>query len=854
MKPNLPHTEKRQRAQAMIEFALVFPLLVLLMYSLLEFGRLLFIYISVINSSREAARYGSSVGNPTAYRYVDCDGIINAARRSAILNTIQPEDISITYDLGDSPNYTTMFGGAQCGSSAVDPAEIKSPNRVNVQVTLTYSPIMPVQWASFPITARSARTIIKSVEVAGENVGELGTPSVQFTSAGGETFDEGTVHQVALVMLGGTATFDVTVGLEIEAVTADASDISMPMTVTFLANEQYKTIDVSLLADLCDEVEIETLRLKIKTVPTGVLKGYPLTYTINIRDIDPTPTLFFESASSSRSENASPAPVNVRLSAPSCQAVTFSYAAQDLSATLNVDYTLPSMPFTIDPGMAGITTLVSLVNDELYETDEQVRFTLNIPTDDGNAEPGMTPQHTLTILNDDPKPVISFDLATSISSETVGQVILYARMDRFSAIPAQVTLSVNPAGTTANAQDYQVATGVLTIPPGEREAEIVITIFNNDTIPEGDETVELRLSNPVDADLGSPSVHVLTIREEASPPQVSFLSAGVSRDESFGTTIARLVLSEATNQNVTINYSVGGTASAGFDYVGPTPTSVVIKAGALSADILVTIIDDPYDEADETIVLSIVSASNATISGTGPTSHTILILDNDDPPVVSFASAGSTVEEGSSLSITVSLSKPSNLPVSVAFSLSGTAPSGDYTILTASPLTFAPGATSQAIQVSLTDDSLYTGSRELVFSLTSPVNATLGSQTVYTLIIQDNEVCPTLTGWTREGKNAYTTVSLPVEAPAIQLTSMTITQQSGQQLRQVDLGAGNTIFQGSLSGSPVTITNFKNNADLIISGPAGGKVMVLSFQDLITITDAYSVELVWSNACTVRKP
>jgi hypothetical protein len=123
---------------------------------------------------------------------------------------------------------------------------------------------------------------------------------------------------------------------------------------------------------------------------------------------------------------------------------------------------------------------------------------------------------------------------------------------------------------------------------------------------------------------------------------------------------------------------------------------------------------------------------------------------------------------------------------------------------------------SQTIQITLADDELFTGSRSLEIGLVSPVNVVVGSPSLYTITILDNEVCPTLTGWTLDGKNAYTTVSLPVDAPIIQLTGLTLTQQTGQQLKQIEMGTNNTIFQGNASGSPLTITSFKNGADLFI--------------------------------------
>src|ERR1043165_3232610 len=49
-------------AQAIVEFALVLPILMVMLVGIFEVGRLLFIYTAVTNASREAARFGSALG------------------------------------------------------------------------------------------------------------------------------------------------------------------------------------------------------------------------------------------------------------------------------------------------------------------------------------------------------------------------------------------------------------------------------------------------------------------------------------------------------------------------------------------------------------------------------------------------------------------------------------------------------------------------------------------------------------------------------------------------------------------------------------------------------------------------
>jgi hypothetical protein len=110
-------TRKKNKAQAMVEFAIVLPILLLLLYGILEAGRLLFIYSTIVTSSRQAVRYGSATGQGQDYtalggpnntgipRYQDCYGIRLAAQRVDFLNAVQDNDIIIQWD--DGPTDTT---------------------------------------------------------------------------------------------------------------------------------------------------------------------------------------------------------------------------------------------------------------------------------------------------------------------------------------------------------------------------------------------------------------------------------------------------------------------------------------------------------------------------------------------------------------------------------------------------------------------------------------------------------------------------------------------------------------------------------------------------------------------------
>jgi len=155
---------KKQRGQGLVEFALVLPVLLLLVFGVIEMGRLLFIYVAVTASSREAARYGSAIGTVPGGgpRYQDCDGMRAAAMRIGSLAGLQPVDITITYDSGPS---TSTSGTCPVGGQG--PFDLDLGSRVVVNVQSDYQPIAPlVNLPVFPILSESIRTIFKSIPIA----------------------------------------------------------------------------------------------------------------------------------------------------------------------------------------------------------------------------------------------------------------------------------------------------------------------------------------------------------------------------------------------------------------------------------------------------------------------------------------------------------------------------------------------------------------------------------------------------------------------------------------------------------------------------------------------------------------
>jgi len=164
----IPFSQLSSRGQGFVEFALILPILLLLMLGILEFGYIFAAYSGLFNADREGARFG--VVNPT-----DVSGIVDKAERKVLLADPDTVDIVVRYDSGpDTPQFT-------------DPARVQIGDRVLVYVTCdlpTITPVIQPIVASLPVRTQAARTIASLGEGAWN-------PSGSDDDDGGDGDDEG---------------------------------------------------------------------------------------------------------------------------------------------------------------------------------------------------------------------------------------------------------------------------------------------------------------------------------------------------------------------------------------------------------------------------------------------------------------------------------------------------------------------------------------------------------------------------------------------------------------------------------------------------------------------------------------
>jgi len=727
---------KQERAQGLVEFALVLPLLLLVMFALIEFGRLLFIYSAVFTSSREAARYGSAAGDVGNYipHYRHCDGMRAAARRVGTLVGIEEGDITINYDDGDPAH---AFGN--CPPSGFGPANIELGHRVVVSVSAMYQPLLPLlRIPAFPIMSTSARTILKDISIQGTPPAPSGSVSVSFFDEEqavdeGDPGDPGTPRVVnAQLRLSGPTASNVTVSFNLDAGASTAAagvdftlDTASPVVIQ--AGDVSAPLSLTILPDLADEDD-ETVLLRIVNVDNGNI-GSPDTHLITIADDDEPPTANFVPETQDLQEDDGvdgiSAFVRVDLSNPSGKTVTVPYSSDVISstATLGVDYVLnTSSPVTFAPGETSKLILFTSSFDAIDEEDESFMILMGEPV---NAYKGPASVHTAWIIDNDAPPLVYFTWEVSEAPENAGPVNVEVSLSAPSGKPVEVPYTLG--GTAEFGVDYSLPPGPLVIPAGQTTASILVTIINNGDNYETEETIILTMGAPLNATLGVPSEHTLTVTASPVPPTVSFAQLSQAESEEIGTLSVVAQLSSAYYQNVVVPFSLSGTAAQGADYT-ISSDQILIPAGSATGSVSVIVVNDALDEEDETVILTMGQPSNVALGS--PSVHTITILDDEAPPLVYFTSpAQSGMEDVGQMLITVRLSPVSGRDVTVPFSVSGSAtPGADYTITPADTVIIPAGGTEATITIQVIyDEELGEGNETVEVFMGVPVNATRGT-------------------------------------------------------------------------------------------------------------------------------
>ena len=204
-------------------------------------------------------------------------------------------------------------------------------------------------------------------------------------------------------------------------------------------------------------------------------------------------------------------------------------------------------------------------------------------------------------------------------------------------------------------------------------------------------------------------------------------------------------LSRPSTANLFIAYSFSGSAVRGSDFEAVS-VGAPIPAGATSAEVTITPIDDTIVEGPETVEMVLLPGTGYALGV--PSAATMPFSDNDAPPqpagTLQFAqSSYSIAENGGAILITVTRTGGSSGAVTVNFATAGgsASPGADFQAASGT-LTWANGDTAgKTISIPIVDDNVVENTETFQVILSNPSGgATLGAPATATVSIADNDV------------------------------------------------------------------------------------------------------------------
>ncbi|MBS1792678.1 MAG: hypothetical protein JSS81_02420 [Acidobacteria bacterium] len=517
-------------------------------------------------------------------------------------------------------------------------------------------------------------------------------------------------------------------------------------TLTFNSGETAKSFNVFVCDDSLFE-PTETINLGLGNF-VGAVSGAPASAVINLADNDPAPSLNFTSGSYTNTDDFArtrlkgdqfapqTATITVQRTGATENAVTVDYATSDLTATggascaagSGIDYVSTNGTLSFAAGETTKTFDVTVCTDALFEGNEIVNLTLSNPSTP--AVIGLPNPAVLIIVDNETAPTFAFSSATYSNTDD------FARLGETTKdfAPAVATITVNRTGALDNAVtvdyatsdgtatggascapgvDYITTSGTLSFAAGDTAKTFTVTVCT-DALFEGDETVDLTLSNPsTPATLGTPNSAVLTIVDNDAQPSLQFSSATYSAAENVAGGVVTLTVTRtgATGAPATVDYATSdgtatsGTCAPGVDYNSASGT-LTFNPGDTTKTFNVTICDDSVYELNQTFTATLSNVAGAVL-GT-PNQATVTINNDDAAPTISIndisqaeGNSGTTVFQ-----FVVTKTGATELPATVDFATAdGTATSpADYNGGTVS-LTFAPNDTAQGVNIAVVGDT-----------------------------------------------------------------------------------------------------------------------------------------------------
>ena len=328
------------------------------------------------------------------------------------------------------------------------------------------------------------------------------------------------------------------------------------------------------------------------------------------------------------------------------------------TATFNTDYTQtgaatftpPNGTVSFADGSLTATVTIDPAADSTVEPDETVILTVVAGTGYNVGDPSSA---TGTITNDDTD--VSVAVAPLSTTEDGAGNLVYT-FTRTGVTTGALTANFTINGTATFNTDY-TQTGATTFTPPNGTVEFAagsstatVTIDPTaDTTVEPDETVILTVAPGTGYNVGTPSAATGTITNDDTDVSVAVAPASVDED-GVANLVYTFTRAGVTSTPLTVNFTIGGTATFSTDYTQtgaatfvPPNGTVTFGAGNSTATVTVDPSADITSEPDETVILTLAAGTGYNVIEPSSATGTIV---NDDVVVTVAVSPASVLEDG----------------------------------------------------------------------------------------------------------------------------------------------------------------------------------------------------------------
>ena len=242
---------------------------------------------------------------------------------------------------------------------------------------------------------------------------------------------------------------------------------------------------------------------------------------------------------------------DVTLSHPDpTETVTVNYATANGTALAGSDYTASSGTLTFMPNNTfPVANLeVPLNADALDEPDETFFVNLSLPANPEAAIIAPNDQGQATIVDEDPLVSVSVS-DVSVTEANAGLTPASFNVSLGAASGKQVTVNYSTGNASATAPgDFQTASGQVTFAPNETQKTVAVNVVGDTTFEEN-ETFNLGLSNPVNAEIAD-AQGVGTIQNNDASPSGCDITGTAGNDTITGTNASERICGLGGNDTI----------------------------------------------------------------------------------------------------------------------------------------------------------------------------------------------------------------------------------------------------------------------------------------------------------------